>query len=251
MDDLDWQRLLREQHGVVTRAQLLAHGYTDHGIRAQLDAQRWQRVHEGVYALFTGPRPPDALRMATFLACRGVALLSHETAAELYGFVDLDPARPLHATVPYGTSALRVDGLRVHRSRAFAHIGASGFFPPRTSRVHTVLDLVAAAEDRAEATRLTHQLALDAKVSATALQQAVELRRPPRHRKAIAEGLALLRDGVLSALEYRYLVDVEQAHGLPPGVRQQPVVVDGVGRYEDITYDLPRGRAIVRLDGFG
>ena len=52
-------------------------------------------------------------------------------------------------------------------------------------------------------------------------------------------------------MEHRYLVDVEQAHGLPIGRRQTPVLVDGVRRYEDIAYDLPGGRAIVRLDGFG
>jgi hypothetical protein len=252
VNDLDdWQRLLREQHGVVSRAQLLARGFSDHGIRAQLDANRWQRVHDGVYALFSGPLSPDALRIAALIACRGVALLSHETAGELHGFIKPDPQRPIHVTVPYGTSEFRSSGISVHRSRAFAHIGVDGSRPPRTNRVHTVLDLAVAASDAQEAMGRAHQYALDAGVHPLALERATELRRPPRFRKAIADAVTLLREGVLSALEHAYLVDVEQAHGLPVGVHQTPVVVDGIRRYEDIAYDLPGGRAIVRLDGFG
>lgn len=250
MDEVDeWQRLLSDQHRVVSRCQLLARGFTDDGIRAQLDAGRWQHVHDGVYALFTGPLTPEANRVAAVLACRGVALLSHETAGELHGFVLPDPTRPIHATVPYGTSAMRSDGLRIHRSRAFAHIAEPGGTPARTDRAHTVLDLVVAAEDREEAARLAHQLPLDAGVHPVALQRAVELRRPMRYLRVIAEAVDLLRDGVLSALERRWVLDVERPHGLPAGRRQEPVVVDGVRRHEDLAYDLPGGRVIVRLDG--
>ncbi|GAA4785344.1 hypothetical protein GCM10023200_19050 [Actinomycetospora chlora] len=252
MDEWEtWRQLRAQQHDVVTRAQLLAQGFTDGGISAQVDAGRWQRVHEGVYALFSGPLSIEAERIAAFLACRGVALLSHETAAELHGFLKPDLGRPVHLTVPYGTSDFRSDGLRVHRSRAFAHIGETGSFPPRTNRTHTVLDLAVAAPDAADAVRVLHTCALDARVHPGALERAVELRRPPRHRRAINDGIGLLRDGVLSVLEHRYLVDVEQAHGLPVGRRQVPVLVDGVRRYEDVAYDLPGGRAIARLDGFG
>lgn len=252
MDDFDdWRRMLEAQHRIVTRAQLLARGFTDDGIRAQVQARRWQRVHEGVYALFSGPLPVEARRMAALLACRGGAVLSHETAGELHGFVPSDPARRVHVTVRYGCSAVRLDGVKVHRSRAFAHIADHGSEPPRTTRVHTVLDLALAAPDAEEATRLAHRYALGAAVHPLALERAVELRRPPRHRRAIEDAVALLRDGVLSELERRYLVDVEQAHGLPVGRRQAPVLVDGVRRYEDIAYDLPGGRVIARLDGFG
>ena len=246
----DWLRLLRDQHGVVTRAQLLARGFTDHGIRAQLDADRWQPLHDGVFLTYSGPATPEARRIGALLACRSGALLSHETAGELYGFVEADPSRPIHVTVRYGASAVRDDGVKVHRSRAFAHIAEAAADPPRTTRVHTVLDLVVAAPTADEAMQRAHQFSLDAGVHPLALERAAELRRPTRYRRVVADAVALLRDGVLSALEHRYLVDVERAHGLPEGVRQRPVPVDGVLRYEDIVYDLPGGSAIVRLDGF-
>jgi hypothetical protein len=71
MDEVKaWLRLRRDQHDVVSRAQLLAQGFTDGGIRAQVDADRWQRLHEGVYALFSGPPGTEALRVAALLACR-------------------------------------------------------------------------------------------------------------------------------------------------------------------------------------
>lgn len=251
MDDLEsWQRLLRDQHGVVTYAQLLDRGFTDNGIRAQVAAGRWRRLHHGVYVTHSGPLTPEARRLGALLACR-VAVLSHETAGEVHGIVKPDPDRPVHVTVRYGCSPARNDGIKVHRSRAFAHIGVEGADPPVTSRVHTVLDLAVAAPDAQEALRTAHQLALDARVHPLALERAVELRRPLRHRRALEDAAKLLREGVLSALEHLYLVDVERAHGLPHGRRQEPVSVDGIGRYEDIAYDLPGGRAIVRLDGFG
>jgi hypothetical protein len=69
-DFTEWQQLLRQQHGVVTRRQLLARGFTKHGIQAQLDAGRWQPLHDGVYVTYSGPLTAEALRMGALLACR-------------------------------------------------------------------------------------------------------------------------------------------------------------------------------------
>jgi hypothetical protein len=254
MDQVDpdaWHALRREQHDVVTVEQLYRQGFTDRAIECQIAAGRWQRLHRGVYVLHNGPVSLDARRIGAILACRGGALLSHETAGELWGMVPADAERPIHVTVRYGNSAMRVDGLHIHRSRAFAHIGAPGLAPPRTDRVHTILDLVATAPDLADATRLAHDLAVRHRIHPAALETAAELRRPVRHRRAVADAISLMRDGIDSMLELRYREDVERAHGLPIGTRQEPVMVDGVRRFEDVVYDLPLGRAIVRLDGYG
>lgn len=252
MDDLDldaWLAIRREQHDVVTIDQLYRRGFTRRGIDAQVRAGRWQPIHRGVYVLHNGPLPPEARRMAAILACRG-ALLSHGTAGELWGMTPADPDGPIHATVPYGNAAVRSDGLRLHRSRAFAHIGADGLVPPRTNRVHTLLDLAVAAPGPEDATRLVHEVAVAHRIPTTVLARAVELRRPARHRRAIADAVTLLLEGIDSMLELRYREDVEKAHGLPIGRRQEPVLVDGQHRYEDVVYDMPSGRAIVRLDGW-
>ena len=54
-------------------------------------------------------------------------------------------------------------------------------------------------------------------------------------------------DGIHSALEYRYLRDVERAHGLPRSRHQVRVVIDGKIVYRDVYYD--KYRAAVELDG--
>jgi hypothetical protein len=51
-------RLLMRQHGLVTRAQLLAAGVTDSHVRAHLRARRWQRLTAGLYVSFTGRLGP-------------------------------------------------------------------------------------------------------------------------------------------------------------------------------------------------
>lgn len=56
-------------------------------------------------------------------------------------------------------------------------------------------------------------------------------------------------DGVDSVLEDLFVLDVEQAHGLPAAVRQAPFVVDGRLFWEDMVYDHVGVALTVRLDG--
>jgi hypothetical protein len=44
-------------------------------------------------------------------------------------------------------------------------------------------------------------------------------------------------DGIHSVLEYRYLRDVERAHGLPRSRHQVRVVIDGKTAYRDLYHD--------------
>jgi hypothetical protein len=58
----------RDQAGVVTRQQALGAGMSDGAIVARIKFGRWQRVHFGVYATFTGPMTRDAQLWAAVLA---------------------------------------------------------------------------------------------------------------------------------------------------------------------------------------
>ena len=63
------------------------------------------------------------------------------------------------------------------------------------------------------------------------------------HRRLLANVLGDVAAGAQSALEIEYLRDVERAHGLPDGERQQPF-----GRtWQDVRY--MRFTTIVELDG--
>jgi very-short-patch-repair endonuclease len=75
-----------KQHGQVTRAQLLAVGISHARIQRWCGQGRLTRVHAGVYALGYRHPEPIANAMAAVLACGSGAVLSHESAAALYGW---------------------------------------------------------------------------------------------------------------------------------------------------------------------
>jgi hypothetical protein len=154
-------------------------------------------------------------------------------------------------TVRYGRSTGRCDDIVVHRSRAFGHLTApDDGGPPVVAAVHTAVDLAVAAPTARSAMAVMQRSALSGRVSGTQLLAAMELRRPPRFRDALHDAAMLMVEGVMSALESTYALDVETAHGLPSGTRQAPVVVDGTVLFEDILYTAPDGDLIVRLDGW-
>ncbi|NMO92351.1 type IV toxin-antitoxin system AbiEi family antitoxin domain-containing protein [Actinomycetospora sp. TBRC 11914] len=245
-----WLCLLREQDGVVTRAQALAQGLTDDVIRAHIEAGRWQRLFTGVYAVTTG-RPTAAMwRRAALLFVSGPAVLSHGTAAAVLGLPGGSETGPIHLTVPYGCSARGCVGIEVHRSRAFPHIVLANCDPPVTSKPVTLVDLAVDAPSAREGMRVLTAGATQAKVPGERIVEALEVRRPRRYRTALLAAARLLVEGVESVLEAWYADDVELAHGLPPGVRQVGRVVEGRRRAEDLEYAMPCGVLTVRLDGW-
>ncbi|MEW1932705.1 type IV toxin-antitoxin system AbiEi family antitoxin domain-containing protein [Rhodococcus sp. NPDC079359] len=233
-----WQRLLDEQHGIITTKQMHAFGVNKDSINHYVETGQWLRVFRGVVSVTNGPLTREMQLSAVLLYSGRGALLSHTTAAEEWGWVR-PGAGPVHVTVPYGCSATSKPptmrhakqnftsesneqihpGVVVHRSRAMGHIGAETN-PARTSTVDTVLDLVVAEPTSRQATITLVSAMSSGGVNVAAMTSKVEVRRPMRYLKPILHTLALMRDGVHSALEHRYVLDVEQVHGLPVGQRQ-------------------------------
>lgn len=81
---LAWE-LARRQHGVLTRRDLIALGFTPSAIRHRLVTGRLHRVRNGVYAVGRGELTREGVWMAAVLACGGDAVLSHGSAAALWG----------------------------------------------------------------------------------------------------------------------------------------------------------------------
>lgn len=110
--------MVSRQHGVVTRAQLLAAGLTPAIVDHRVRAGRLRPLHRGVYlhGLLMGPLvPPWAREMAAALACGPGAAVSHENAARLWGLLPAEPGRgPVHVTIP-GADRGRRPGIRPHR----------------------------------------------------------------------------------------------------------------------------------------
>ena len=106
------------QSGVVSRQQLLEAGLSAQLIKRRLERGRWQQMHWGVYAAFTGPPPRTAWLWAAVLRAGPGAVLSHLTAAELHGLLDT-PAELIFVTVP-STRRISAPGLVVRTSERIA-----------------------------------------------------------------------------------------------------------------------------------
>jgi len=76
---------MRRQHGVLTRRQLGRLGFTESAIRHRLAIGRLHPVYRGVYAVGRRDLPHEGRWMAAVLACGPGALLSHGSAAALWG----------------------------------------------------------------------------------------------------------------------------------------------------------------------
>jgi hypothetical protein len=105
--------LAREQHWVVTRAQLLELGLGSKAIRHRLRIGRLHPLMRGVYAVGRAEVDSHGRWMAAVLACGPFALLSHHSAAALLRIRKERPG-PIDVVVPDHV-ARRRPGIRVHR----------------------------------------------------------------------------------------------------------------------------------------
>lgn len=97
--DLEIAALANHQHGLVTLAQLEELGMDRRTASARVVAGRLHRVHEGVFAVGYPRLSPDAVLTAAVLACGPGAVLSHGSAATLWGFWSEDSDK-VHVIAP-------------------------------------------------------------------------------------------------------------------------------------------------------
>jgi very-short-patch-repair endonuclease len=105
-------RLVTEQHGVVARRQLLTVGLSRRQIDQRIANGRLHPVHRGVYAVGRPGLTREGLWMAAVLACGPGAVLSHGSAAALWGI--RKPVARIDVTVPAQVTRTR-PGITVHR----------------------------------------------------------------------------------------------------------------------------------------
>ena len=214
-------------------------------IFTRLERGRWQQLHWGVYAMFTGPVPREAELWAALLRAGPGAVLSHLSAAELHELIDY-PGESIYVTVP-STRRITMRGVVVRTSRRIAEATQPGREPPRTSVEETVFDLIELAETLDDACGWITRAVGRRLTTAERLAQALARRKKIRWRATLEDILAAAGDGIHSVLEYRYLRDVERAHGLPRSRHQVRVLIDGKTAYRDAYYE--KYRLAVELDG--
>jgi very-short-patch-repair endonuclease len=141
-----WE-LAGRQHGVLSRRQLVALGLNDQGINHRLVKGRLHRIERGIYAVGRPELTQHGRWMAAVLSCGSGAVLSHRSAAALWG-LRLERGDDIKVSVPF-TSPRRRPGVRVHRRpqlRATDLTTRDGI--PVTKPVRMLIDL-AALPDRA------------------------------------------------------------------------------------------------------
>jgi very-short-patch-repair endonuclease/predicted transcriptional regulator of viral defense system len=131
--------LVEAQHGVITRAQLLELGLNPRQIERRIASGRLHRVWRGVYAVGRPQLGRLGRWMAGTLACGPGAVLSHGSAAALWGF-----GRELHGLIevslPPGRASQRPD-IRAHRRAALTSAEvATHEGIPVTSPTRTLID---------------------------------------------------------------------------------------------------------------
>src|ERR1700677_2459976 len=199
--------LLARQDGVIGRSQGLEFGLPAYSMRYRARVGEWQRIQRGVYATFSGEVTREAQLWAALLRAGPEAVLSHQTAAELYGLTK-QPSSLIHLTVPQASNPARsgkIPGVLVHLSRLVEATRHPTLLPPRTRIEDTVLDLIADMDDPADRYDLICRAIGGRLTTATRLWQALDKRSRFRNRREVESAFGDAGQGALSNLERWYL----------------------------------------------
>lgn len=238
--------LLEQQHGVVSRQQLLAAGLGRGWVAHRVRRGGWRTLHPGVYITHDGPLEHLARAWAALLHAGEGAVVSHATAGFLQGLVDDEPAA-VHVSVTATHRVTARAGVVLHRRRHQATMRHPARSVPQTSLEQTVLDLVEVAIEQDDVVGWLTRACQRRLTTPQRLEAAAADRPRLRHRVTVRQVLTDVSEGVASPLERRYARDVERRHGLPRGTRNELRLVAGRSTYSDVRYRSTRVR--VELEG--
>lgn len=240
------EELLERQSGVIARSQAMQAGLSPDAIDNLLRVGRWQRLQHGVYAAFSGKPSRDVRLWAAVLRAGPDAMLSHYTAAGLFGLVEPTDG-PVHVIVPSDRRLRKTPGMVIHRADRSPRARHPALLPPRTRIEETVLDLITTARSADEVFGWVFRATGQRLATAERIRRAMASRQRMPWRPDLAACLDDAADGVRSNLEHRYVWSVERPHGLPRADRQARVLRDGRVRYLDNFY--PEYLVGTELDG--
>lgn len=139
--DLVLAGIATRQYGVVTVAQLRSAGLDKHAVGRRVKAGRLFPLHHGVYAVGYPGRSQETRWMAAVLVCGDRAVLSHRSAAALWGFLDGSEG-PVEVTTPSRSGRAVRPGIRLHRVKSLALSEVTRRFGiPVTTPTRTLADL--------------------------------------------------------------------------------------------------------------
>ncbi len=132
--------LVKRQHGVVTRAQLLDLGLSREAIQHRIERGRLHPLRRGIYAVGRPAVEQPGRWMAAVLSCGHEALLGHRSAGALWGILERAP-ETIEVVVPARVDR-RPPGVRVHRRSALGKADRDSHRRiPVTTPAATLIDL--------------------------------------------------------------------------------------------------------------
>lgn len=242
--DVEAARLAAEEWGVLSLEELRRCGLSPGMVAARAGRGRLHRLHQGVYAVGHTSVPLEGRFLAAVKACGSGAVLSHVSAAALWGILEWDGR---HAEVTVKDTTPRVHaGIRIHRTRFLDTKDVQrrrGV--PVTSPARTALDLCSQLRDhpaRGAARRAVSKGLLSLADLLEILQH--QGRRPGarRLRRIVAAAPAPTR----TELE-DLVLDLILEAGLEPPQVNVPMRLDGRRVIPDFRW--PQRRLIVEADG--
>jgi hypothetical protein len=234
--------LAAQQHGVVSRWQLLELGLAPGAIQRRIALGRLHRVHEGVYAVGHRNLTVQGRWMAAVLACGPDALLSHRSAGGLW--VIRQVTRPLiDVTAPRTRRGRR--GIDLHRARnldAADRTTRNGI--PVTTVARTLIDL-AEVIPFAQLERAFERADRAEMLDVRELEAACDRARGRHGMKPITRLLGAWRPRpeMKSELEHRF-AELCDTRGLPMPLFNE--IVEGL----EVACVWPDAKLIVELDGY-
>jgi very-short-patch-repair endonuclease len=115
-------RFAAAQHGLITVAQLREAGLTSSAVSKRVRSGRLHRLHRGVYSVGVPATGREAHWMGAVLACGHGAVLSHRSAAALWGLLKPTDG-PSEVSTPSQNGRRQRSGIRVHRRGALEKRG--------------------------------------------------------------------------------------------------------------------------------
>lgn len=170
--DIQIAEIAARQHGVVSATQLAGVGVDRGTITRRAQAGRLHRVHRGVYAVGHSALSQEGKWMAAVLACGMTAVLSFQSAAQLWRML---PPRSgfIEVTIAGGGGRKRHQGLRRHRSTSLTSDDVTRHHRiPVTTPARTIADL------RRSAPELARRAIRQAAVIGLHIPEEVEADRP-------------------------------------------------------------------------
>jgi very-short-patch-repair endonuclease len=231
--------LAGRQRGYAARRQLFALGETRSAIDHRVRVGRLIPDFAGVYAVGHLSKDPIDRAFGAVLACGERAVLSHASAATLWG-IYRHWRRPFHVT---SASDHRHPGIQVHRTNLHHRDRTRQLGIPVTSPARTLLDVAPALSDKA-LNRAVNNLRQAGYLNVSDLAEL--LIRCPRHPGARRLRAFAHTDRGPTRSEFEDVFHAfTQSYGLP-----QAAVNTQLHGFEVDAY-FPDERVVVELDGWG